>query len=400
MTLFFAVTVLFCMAANFVHPVTPTLFKDLKLGNYMFGYALAALQAMNFLFSPLWGRLNSVISIRTSLLISCLGYAVGQVFFAMTKSETGFIFARAFAGIFSGGIFVSTINYPIRMAKDAQTRGTWLALYATIQSVGGAFGFFAGGMLGTLNIYYSIIAQIVCLTLCGVFFYFICKEDGQEKEQISLSKLAKEVNPFSAFAASKKFMTLTLSMLFTMCALQALGQIGFDQSFNYYIKDQFNFSPAYNGILKAAMGIVTLIANSTVCIYLLRKTDIRRSVTGVFALCTATMMVIINLGSVVPFLVVNVLFYAFSAICIPLLQDIVADHAKSGDSNLVMGFYNSIKSFGSIIGALAAGTLYAIDPIYPFICSMLAFLVGTIAAALFYLRSKAANNQSLTAPTE
>ena len=42
MIFFFAVMFVFNMAANFVHPVTPTIIVDLNLNDYMLGLALAA----------------------------------------------------------------------------------------------------------------------------------------------------------------------------------------------------------------------------------------------------------------------------------------------------------------------------------------------------------------------
>ena len=50
---------------------------------------------------------------------------------------------------------------------------------------------------------------------------------------------------------------------------QSLGFTAFDQSFNYYIKDVFGFSSGYNGLLKGAMGIITLIANTTIALWLI-----------------------------------------------------------------------------------------------------------------------------------
>lgn len=386
---FFAVAILFNMATGFAHPVTPTLFKELGMPDYMFGYALAALTAVNFLFSPFWGRLNSYLSSRISLLIACLGYALGQYFFASVTTGTGFILARMFAGLFSGGAFVSTMNYAINMAPDGETRGVWLAATATIQSVAGAFGFFVGGMLGSIKVSYALTAQYVTLAACGLLFLLVCRNDTEVNiRAINPRQLARDANPFRAFLDCRQFMTRMLLPLFVLCALQSLGQIAFDQSFNYYLKDQFNFSSAYNGALKAAMGIVTLIANSTVCIYLIRRTDKKKSLIGLFALCSVTMLIIVNLTSVVPFLAVNVLFYAFSAICLPLLQDVTADHARDGNSNAIMAFFNTMKSLGSIFGALAAGTLYAMNPTFPFICSLAAFGIGTAVAWHFYTISK------------
>ena len=60
--LFFAGMILFQLAANFAHPVTPTIIQELKLPDYMFGLMLAAMQLTNFLFSPFWGKINVFIS--------------------------------------------------------------------------------------------------------------------------------------------------------------------------------------------------------------------------------------------------------------------------------------------------------------------------------------------------
>lgn len=76
--LFFFVMVLFNLAANFAHPVTPTVIQDLNLHDYMFGLALAAMMLTNFLLSPFWGKINEYISSRMSLLICCMGYGVAR----------------------------------------------------------------------------------------------------------------------------------------------------------------------------------------------------------------------------------------------------------------------------------------------------------------------------------
>ena len=48
---FFLTMILFNLAANFAHPVTPTIIKDLGLHDYMFGLSLAVRMTVNFLIS-------------------------------------------------------------------------------------------------------------------------------------------------------------------------------------------------------------------------------------------------------------------------------------------------------------------------------------------------------------
>lgn len=385
---FFAITALFQMAASFAHPVTPTIFKDLNLASYMFGVALGAMQFVNFLFSPFWGKINSYISSKTSLFISCLGYALGQLFFGLAQSELAFVGARMFAGIFTGGAFVSMLTYIVNTTTDPKARGTNLTIYATIQGVGGAFGYFIGGLIGNGSPYIAVGAQVFTLALCGFLFFFTCSDDKKVGEKLVPRQLVKEVNPFKAFADSRHFMTIMLAVLFAMCALQNLGATAFDQTFNYYIKDVFNFPSSYNGLIKGAMGLITLVANSTICIWLMRKTNVRKSIIGVLVLCSSTMMGALLFDNVLPFVILNVVFFAFNGISVPILQDMVAQKAKGENSNLVMGFYNSMKSLGGIVGALFSGLLYAANPKFPFIMGLVAFLIATLLS-IIYAREKA-----------
>ena len=40
-------------------------------------------------------------------------------------------------------------------------------------------------------------------------------------------------------------------------------------------------------------------------------------------------------------MIINVVFFAFNAVSVPVVQNVVADGAREGQGNLVMGFYNA-----------------------------------------------------------
>lgn len=372
------------LGANTAHPVTPTIFTTLGLGSYMFGVALASQLITNFLFSPFWGRLSAYISSRTALLITCMGYAGGQVLFGLARTEAAFVAARALTGIFCGGCFVCIMTYVVNTAPDPISRGQQLTATATIQMVFSAFGYLLGGLLGEVFTYLAIIVQVLCLAAAGLIFYFGCRFDAV----FPLSDLRKkgsegQFNPFGAFAAAGAFLTPLFSVLFAMCLLQNLGFTAYDQTFNYYIRDQFGFSSGYNGVLKGLMGLITLAANSTVCIFIIRRTQIRRSVIWVLGACSLTMLAGVLFDSIAPFVTANVLYFACNSISLPVLQDLVANDVKSAQHNLVMGFYNAMKSLGGIVGALLAGLLYTASPKAPFVFGCAAFALATALAVLY-----------------
>lgn len=89
-------------------------------------------------------------------------------------------------------------------------------------------------------------------------------------------------------------------MLFAVNILINFGNTAFDQAFNYYLKDVLGLTSSYNGIIKAAVGLVSFVANTTLCIWIITKTKIRRSMTVIIAVCTVSALgtaLVPNIGS-------------------------------------------------------------------------------------------------------
>lgn len=376
------------MAANFAHPVTPTFIVERSLDSSMFGVALAAMMTANFLFSPFWGKLCSYIPTKRIMLICCVGYAVGQAIFCAAYTEALVIAGRMFAGIFTGGIFTAMSNYIINTTTDPSQRAGKLTVQVTIQNVSFAAGYFVGGMLGVISVEATFIMQVITLAASGVLFFLLCEDDTPYKHKPEKPLTIKEANPFSAFAAAKNFMTPMLLLIFLMMAVTSIGQNSFDQCFNYYIKDQFGLSSAYNGIFKAIIAIVTLAANATICVWLQKKTDTNISFLPVLLCCTVSLGAILFFDTLVPFVAVDIIFFAFNAVRLPLLQNMCAMRASAENSNQIMGFYQAMSSMGGIFGALFAGLMYDTNPLLPFMLAFGAFAVASLICVVYTMRYK------------
>lgn len=384
--LFFAAMILFNLAANFAHPVTPTIIQDLSLPDYMFGLMLAAMQFSNFLFSPFWGKLNGAISSRQTLMICCVGYGVAQLGFACATTQGMILLVRVLAGVFVGGIFVSFLTYVVGTAKP-EDQAKYLTYSATIQAVCGAFGYLVGGVLGELSIRGTFFLQAFCLGLAGVMFRLVCLPDGQQ-EKVDLKQIAGDANPLQAFIDGKYFLNMAFVMLFAVNILMNFANTGFDQVFNYYLKDQLGLTSAYNGIIKAAVGLISFLFNMTVCLWIIRKTDTRKSMILLMALCTLAAAGALLVPQISLFILLSVFVYAGYSVSLPVLQNMVAVQADPARKNLVMGFYNATKSLGSIIGSLMAGFLYAVHIKLPFAVVAVAYGISVLAAIGYLLQCR------------
>ena len=384
---FFVINGLFNLAANYAHPITPTVIQNLQLGDYMFGVAFGAMMGLNFLFSPFWGKLNEQINSKTTMLICSVGYALGQILFWRATSQNSVIFARMFSGVFTGGSYVSFLTYVVNVTPP-EKRGQNLTILATVASVCAAFGYFIGGMLGELSLDLTFALQAATLASCGILFYLFCENDVISPVKQNLKALVKQANPFHSFQQAKAFMDKKYLLLFTICCLAFLGFTAFEQSFNYYIKDIYNLTSGYNGIIKAAIGIISLIANGTICLWIIKNTNVSKSSMLVLLLSSITMLGVLLTSNIIIFIIMNVIFFALNAIIIPVTQDLVASRSNNNNSSLVMGFYNAIKSLGGIIGALMAGFFYTFNPRLPFIFGFMAFLFATILSYLYFKHNK------------
>lgn len=383
---FLAVFVLFNLAANFAHPVTPAFIVERQLDSSMFGVAMAAMLSMNFLFSPFWGQLCNYVPTRRIQMISCLGYSVGQLLFWFAENETMVILARMFGGAFVGGAFTAFSNYLSNIAGSQKEREQNLILMVTVQSVFSAVGYFLGGMMGVVSTKLAFWAQILLLAAVGVLFRLLCMDDTPFKVPPAEPLKLRDANPFRAFVTVRQHMTPMLGLIFLTVAVSSVGQNSYEQCFNYFIKDQYGMTSAYNGTFKALIAIVTLMLNSTVCITLQKKTDINRSFLWIILGCTALISLILVFNNQHLFIAVYILYSGVNVMRLPLLQAMTAARSTAASRNPLMGFYQSMNSLGGIFGALFAGLIYKQGVMLPFVLAFWAYAASAVFGGMYAVR--------------
>lgn len=378
---YYLIMLLEVVAANLAHPVTPTMIGNLGLHSYMFGVAFASMSIMYFLFSPMWGRLSDMFGRVKILMVCCIGYALGQFLLGNITTELDMIIARMVSGFFIGGIGVCQLTYIIDVSNEKQ-RGRNLIIGASLQSAFGPMGFLIGGFVGTYSLSLLFGMQVFLLALSGVLFMLLLKDIKASKGGVALNAFVKQANPFRPFLEVKNFLTPLLAVFFIGVIFASFGGTAFDQSFNYYIKDIYGFIPTYNGLLKAALGIVALITNLTITIYLNKYTNIQKTIIWVFMAASILTMAVAFSKPLWLFILINLGYYAVNAIYIPMQQTLMAKKTSGSNSGQIMGFYSSLNSLGMFSGSLFAGFIYEkganLSFIFASICFFICFIVAII----------------------
>ena len=383
---FFAMT-LYIFTSNFIHPITPTLIQDLNLPDYMFGLMPAATLLFMFLFSPFWGKITAIISSRNTFLITSFGYAVAQAALAFCTQPGTMLAMRSLAGFFSSGSFVAFLTYVINTGKS-EDQPKFLTYTATIQAVAAPFGYLAGGVLGEWSVIGTIFVHAGAVAFCGVLFRLICVADHTVETKLPLRDIVRDSNPLQAILDGRHFMNKAFALLFAVNVLMNFGNFCFDHAFNYYLKDQLHLTSSYNGIIKAAVGFVSFVANMSLCMWILHKTNVKKSMISVALFCTLAAAGVLLLPNMAVYVACSIMVYAGYSISLPLVQHMSAEESDPAQKNLVMGFYNATKWMGSVIGSLTAGLLYSFHAQLPFAAAAAAYGVSILAAIGYLLSGK------------
>ena len=372
---------LYCVFANIVHPIEPTIYTDLGFHDYMFGVAMAAMSLTNFLFAPFWGNLMERYGCAKLTGVAFLGYAFSQYLFAISKTEPFMAFARLMAGIFISAISVSQLLYLMRYS-GRRLRAHYLMVNATVSAVCSPLGYLIGGVMGEYTIWGTMMTQVVGLAVIGILFFVLLDDRNVEGGSLDVKELLADMNPLKSFGDIRPYLNAALVVFFIIAFATNFAGVCYEHSFNYLIKDEYGFSPAYNGLLKAVVGVVALVSNTTICSYLLRKTNVRRSTIVVLSVCAAMAVSIVLIKPLLPFIAINVVFFGFNAVYLPLLQDTLTRIAGERDHGLFAGVFNAVRSVGSVGGSLVAGFTYAISSRLPFVVTASLFTLAVICAVV------------------
>src|SRR5262245_6609685 len=132
-----------------VIPLLPRYGETLGASPAQLGALLASYSLLQFLFSPVWGRLSDRFGRKPILVLSLVGSVAGYTLFAAARTIPLLIFARALAGMMAAN--VSTAQAYIADVTPPEKRAKGMGLVGAAFGLGFSLGPFAGGALAALQ---------------------------------------------------------------------------------------------------------------------------------------------------------------------------------------------------------------------------------------------------------
>lgn len=368
----------FCgIAASLAHPITPNLINNLNMPSYMFGVAFASMSLTNFLISPFWGNINNFFSPRKILALAMIGYSLGQGIFGLGSSQLTIVLGRMIAGIFISAMNVSAVYYTMKMSsKEDMSKNITKTI--TIFSVCGTIGYLIGGVIGSINIQYTVVLQCVLLLISGILFYTYLDEVELSKVEC-LKSIVKDSNPIQSFFKVKDFINIKILLLFISMFFVSFASTSLTQNFQYYLQTELALSSSIGGLTRSIVGLLSILANFYITIKIVNGRKVEKAITIVLSTLIINIVVLYFFKDVsLMFSMIGVIALVIDTIQVSLYQDRNANYADEDNRGVMIGMHNSIKSLGMIGGSLISSIVYGFSPFMPFIMALILYLFALV----------------------
>jgi MFS family permease len=355
------------------------------LGGAVIGVLFAVFSLMQFVFSPIWGRLSDRIGRRPILILSLTGsvvfyglygYAVSSpVEPAPTQSAAllalGLILlARIGAGI--AGASVGTAAAVIADCTTPENRARGMAL------IGIAFG--GGFTLGPLIAYFGLaafdqarwgvgaIASLLSAValLIAIFAFRETRRPGAHG--------GKEFPNVARSMAVLRMPGIGALVLAYFLAIVAMG--GFESTLALFTKNAFAMGDDANFLVFAAIGFVLMLAGGgyrplakRVSEQRLLATGISLMIGGLVSLAIVAIMVVGREEAGTTGEALRFAFYAGSCLTVvgfafvnPSVSSLISRRTDRDQQGAVLGVNQSFASLGRIVGPLLGMSLFSLHP--------------------------------------
>lgn len=370
-------------------PLIPYLARQFSASPVEIGFLMASFSFMQFLFSPLWGKLSDRFGRRPIILMSLVGAIGSYTLFAWSSTLAMLFVARSLAGFFAANISAAQAYIADITPKDKRSVGMGL--------IGAAFGlgFIMGpaiaGLTGPIGealgseppfgIQFSalVAAGLNALNLVLAFFML--------PETLDRSKVREEKKMGRLESFTFVFKQPLLRSLFGVFFLISLSMALMEVMVFPFVQDRFDWDYKIASISFAYVGVVMVLTQG----YFIRKWipkfgEKKTLFFGLIAMTISFVGVGFSFSIAVLALAMTLLAVGNGCVRPPVvgLASVLTDDEEQG---YVLGVMNSMGAIGRIFGPPLGGWFYQeVSQGAPFFAS--GFLAA-ISVAVFAMVIKA-----------
>lgn len=349
----------------------------------------ASYSAMQFLFSPFWGRLSDRVGRRKIVLSSVFLGGLGHLAFGLAPGLAWLFAARMLAGF--GNANIGTAQAIISDVTTPETRAKGMGLIGAAFGLGFIFGPAIGGALSQIGPTAPFFAAAgLSLFNLGIAAAFL-------PETRDPAKAAPPKHGAFSLDALKRYFAEpgNVRRVFLLSFVTNLGFAMMEQTCGLFIQHAWLSDSPLLGVerIKEAAGLTayylvavgvtaTVIQGGMIGRLQKRFGEVRLTRFGALLLLVAMALLptLVAARSMPLMLLSAVLMAAGSALLNPSSQSLLSRAAGTHEQGEALGLNHSMSAFGRIFGPAVAGSLFLRFPGLPFYTSAVLMAIAVVVS--------------------
>jgi MFS transporter, DHA1 family, tetracycline resistance protein len=335
-----------------VIPVLPLYAKMYGASETVIGLLLAIYSVMQFIMSPILGKLSDRVGRRPVLFFSLIGTALGFLTMGIANTLWLLFAGRIIDGITGGNI--STAQAYIADVTPPEKRSSAMGLIGAAFSLGFIFGPFLGGVLSEISLAAPFYVAAGMAAVNAVALYFLLPESLSEEHRnnsgrATIAQIFRESGSWQlgAVFATYFFATIAFALLTATYTLFSATRFGLDAK--------------HNGYIFASQGVLGVLIQGIFMRRLVKAFGEKLlAVTGTLVLALSMIWLPV-VGSITALLLASAGLAIGNSLATPVLNGLASKSVGPAWQGRVLGVLQSVASLARIIGPALGGFLLTID---------------------------------------
>jgi len=327
-------------------------------GAFWAGAAFVSFSVMQFLATPVLGRLSDLVGRRPVLWVSLLGSALGYVILALTGRFEWVLAARILDGITGGNISVAQAAMAdITPSKD---RSKAMGLIGAAFGLGFVLGPFLGGTLATSSLGLRLAAehgwQLPFLVAGGLSLLASCFVIAWLPETLSAeARKAARQEENRGHALLNAMERPGMPQILAISLLAMTGFAMMEGTYSLLVNQRFNFGQREVGYLFGFIGILIVIYQGGLVRLVAKRVPERFALLAGLVLMAAFMPLLPSAPWKWPFLLIMIPLAWGSGMNNTASSALASQLTPAADQGGLFGVLNAVSGIGRILGP-ALGT--------------------------------------------
>lgn len=375
-----------------VLPLLPRYIERFGGKGALIGLVIGSFSLMQFIFSPIWGRLSDRVGRRPILLISNAGSAVAYGLFALAANVGGtpglllVLASRVFAGICGANIsvasaYIADISPPEKRSRSMALIGLAFGLGFIFGPAIGAFGAKAYGLAGP---------GWLAAGLCGFNFIlsiFILKESHQPGSAQTEPRPRLE-QWIHTFKHPKLGGLIGLYFLATFCFTS------FEATLPLLLAKAYNYDETRLGFIFSYCGVIAALTQGGLIGVLVKKFGDARLISISLIIVGISLALMPLVGNIVALMVLLSVFSAASNINRTPTMGQISVNAPPHEQGATLGIAQSAGTLARVFGPTYATALYGVNTNLSFLVTAFLTILGGIFAWRFLVSGSASQPEA------